>query len=489
MTINHNDVKNLSEVTWKILRAATFNFTPPFTLHLEDGQLFKAEKIARLLPGKRMVVFGEWQGKSVVAKLFFDPKQARHHIEKELAGIKTLQESRIPTPALYYQGMSKDEHVQVLIFEKIEEADELENVWRHRINNEILLPILKSVIVEIATQHVFGIVQHDLHLNNFLVTEKVIYTLDGGQIETLGYLLPKKESLNSLALFLSQLGMGVEKIQEKLFRHYMKSRGWQLKKNDMVDIFHHIRRWQVLRWKKYKKKIFRESSRFRRLKSWFKSGMLDRQLVSSTLMQLLEKPDSLFQLPGTIMLKAGRSSTVAKIHIDGRDFVIKRYNMKSTWHRLRRCLRLTRSAKSWRLAHKMNLFGIATAIPMAYIESRFLGLRGNSYLIMDYIEGEDIASYFTKQYTNPQAVTMMVANVVRLLQGMRNLGLSHGDLKSTNIIINSKNQPVFIDLDGAVEHASIAGLQKAWVKEIKRFLRNFDDMPIVREQFKVQLKG
>ncbi len=481
-------MENPAVLTWKELHAATFAFAEPFILYLEDGQLINVEKIARLMPGKRMVVFGEWQGKSVVAKLFFDPAHAKRHADKDLAGMKTLEENRIPAPVLYYAGTSHDKRVQVLIFEEIKEADNLDDIWRHRMDEASVLPVLQSVIVELATQHVFGIIQHDLHLQNFLVTEKVIYTLDGGQIETRNCLLSKKQSMENLALFLSQLGVGVEKCQENLLQHYAKARGWVLKKDDMVDIFIQVKHVQQQRWQKYEKKIGRESSRFTRLRRWGAAGMANRHLATPELMQLLQQPETLFQQPGVKMLKAGRSSTVAKIHVEGRDLVVKRYNMKSIWHWLRRCLRPTRAANSWRLAHKMDLFGIKTAMPVAYIESRYFGLRGSSYYISEYVPGEDIVSYFSKHFMQPHAVSSMVMKMVQLLRGMHKLELSHGDLKATNILINTDKQPVFIDLDGTVEHASLSGLRNAWAKEIKRFLRNFDDMPTVQKRFAVELK-
>ena len=489
VTIKRNDIEASAGISWRELHEATFSFAAPFTFYLDNGQRIEAREVVRIMPGKRMVVFGEWQGKSIVAKLFFDPQDARRHAERDLVGIKVLQDNRIPTPALYQQGQSLDKRVQILIFEFIDPADNLHDLCRHRIDDDSVLNLFQAVMVELATQHVFGILQHDVHLQNFLVTDKVIYSLDGGQIETLSYLLPKKKSMDNLALFLSQLGVGAEKLQEKLFRHYAKVRGWLMKKDDLVDLFLQIKQWRLHRWDRFEKKIFRDSTQFKLIKGWRQAGMADRTLASPELISALRQPDELFIQPLANVLKNGRSSTVVKASVAGRELVVKRYNMKSLLHWLRRCLRPTRAARSWRLAHKLNLFGVATAAPVAFVEARFFGLRGKSYYISEYISSENLLQYFSRHANDQAAVEMMVRRVVRLLRGLRKLDMSHGDLKAANIMINAAGQPVLIDLDGAVEHTSASGLRKAWLAEIKRFLRNFDEMPSLRARFEAELKS
>lgn len=487
--MNHDARDEIPILTWKELHSATFTFTAPFKLMLDNGELLHAERIARLMPGKRMVVFGVWQGKTIVAKLFFDPANAKRHTEADLNGIHLLQENKIPTPAIYYHGLSDDKRVQVIIFEEIRAAENVEDLWRTRTNDKSMALLLEQVVVEIATQHVFGIEQHDLHLRNFLVTEKVVYTLDGGQIQKSDMMLTKKVSMENLALFLSQLGVGSEKLQEHLFRFYAKSRGWLLKKHDLIDMFILIKKWRQVRWQKYEKKIVRESSQFTRLRGWRGAGMADRFQMTPDLESLLKTPEKLFQLPNIKMLKKGRSSTVIKLNIDGRFVVVKRYNIKSFFHWLRRCIRPTRAACSWRLAHKMNLFGVATPTPIAYIENRFFGLRGTSYYIADFVSGDDIGIYLSRYFMQQDKIDAMVKRMVRLLRALRKLDISHGDLKATNILVNEQEQPVLLDLDGTVEHFSLSSLRKAWVGEIKRFLRNFNDMPTIRKQFEEAIHG
>lgn len=474
-------------ISFEELHAATLTFNSPFFLYLEDGEVFAATEIIRHIPKRRLVAFGSWQGKQVVAKIFFDAQHAKRHFEKEKRGIKTLQQHKIPTPALYYEGLSKDKRIYILIFERILGSYNLHTLWTSRVDIHDCLPILQAIMIELATQHVFGVLQLDLHLKNFLLTEKTIYTLDGEQISCLPQLMPKKTSMNHLALFLSQLGVGVDEVQENLFRYYAKARGWILKKEDILELFFLIKKWNDKRWARYERKIFRESSDFTPIQHGELTGMLLRSAAQPELLAFLKSPDLIFDHKDATLLKAGRSATMIKVTLDERELVIKRYNMKNIWHHLRRSLRTTRARNVWRLAHKLNLFDIHTIKPIAFLEKKYFGLNGKSYLVAEYIAGQHAGKYFSQKDFSPEKLSKMVKSILGLLKGVAKLEITHGDLKITNLIIDERERPVLIDLDGASEHATLTSLKTAWQKEIKRLLDNFHDQPEIQKSFRLYL--
>jgi tRNA A-37 threonylcarbamoyl transferase component Bud32 len=487
VTTSVNNVEDTVTVTWKDLCAAKFAYDKQFCLRMSDNQVFNSEQVVRVIPRRRMVAFGVWQGKQVVAKLFYDNKNARRHMEKDIAGIQSLQKNKIPTPELLYEGATADKRVYILIFERIFDSRNLEDLWREKRCMDDVLSILKSVVIEIATQHVLGLMQHDLHLKNFLLTDKTIYTLDGAQIESFPNMLSKSVSMNNLALFLSQLGIDAEGYHEILFRHYADARGWSLKPEDTVDLLLMIRKWNDHRWGKFIKKIFRNCTDFVRIRNWQWYGMYNRAYESPEFLDFMANPDSAFSHPSAHLLKAGRSSTVVKVTLGQRDLVVKRYNMKNGWHRLRRCLRSTRALSSWRLAQKLCLFDIPTARPVAFIEKRVLGLRGKSYYVTEYVSGEHAGDFFKHNNMMEDTIMDMVKRISLLLKSVAKLEITHGDLKITNILIDAHKQPVLIDLDGAAEHLSLTGLRKAWRKEIERFLDNFRSNPNVKRKFEAEL--
>src|SRR3990167_9125560 len=366
------------ETSWDDLSHADYQFATPFLLELEEGE-FIAEKVVRLLPGRRMVAFGTWRGVPVVAKIFYDRKHAGRHRATDASGVRAMANNKIPTPVMHYDGNGRDKRIQVLIFERLQKAKDLEIIWQERESNESVLPLLQAVMIELATQHVLGVQQKDMHLGNFLIENKIIYTLDGAQVEQHDELLSKEVSMENLALFLSQLGVGIEGLQENLFLYYAKARSWLLKPQDSVNLQLLIKKHHESRWKRFEKKIFRHSSDFVAVKRLTKRGMAKREFSGKEFHSFLQFPDVVFSHSDTVLLKNGRSATVIRATLDGHDLVIKRYNMKNIRHRLRRALRMTRAQKSWRLAQKLCLFYVNTAAPVAYLETNICGVRGTSY--------------------------------------------------------------------------------------------------------------
>lgn len=483
VTIPNEDVSAVSPgfKGWHELHAAKFTFDEAFRLALDDGQHLTAHKVLRVMPKKRMVVFATWAGRPVVAKLFFDAQHARRHMEKEQNGAQILAMNKIPSPALYYSGVSEDRRVYVLIYRRIYDAQSLEDAWREggRESN-----VLELALKELATQHVQGVNQRDLHFRNFLLLEEnTIYTLDGGQVDSYPRILPRSPSINSVGLFLSQLGVGHEEYQDQLFRFYASLRGWIMKPEDFTELRLAIKEWNTVRWQNFEKKIFRNSTDFCLISDKQMGGVYDRRYAGIEFLSFLKDPDAVFHQPGVQVLKNGNSSTVIKVTLDHRELVVKRYNMKNVWHRLRRCLRTTRAAKSWRLAQKLNLFGVPTARPVAFLERKTAGLRSQSYYISEYVSGEHAGEYFNSHRREHDRRNAMAEKIALMLKNLQKLDLSHGDLKQTNILVDDTGQPVFIDLDGAREHMSLVSLRSAWQKEIKRFLLNFQEQPDLREKF------
>ncbi len=482
---NHTNSSNSLEILgWHELHAAKFTFDHPFRLNLDDGQVIDAHKVVRVMPRKRMVVFGSWGGRPVVAKLFYDPHKAKRQMESDMIGMSTLGMNKIPAPHIYHTGVSEDRRVYVLVYERIADAVSFQEIWQKKENTDAVQTLMQSALIELATQHVLGVQQGDLHFKNFLLQGEVIYTLDGGQVTSQDEILSKEDSMDSISLFLAQMGAGLEKYQEELFLYYAQSRGWIIRPADIYGLFSLIKMWNTKRWAQFKRKIFRESTDFNVVRGKHLYGMMERSYGGMEFMTFLKNPDAIFHHPTAMVLKDGRSATVVKVTLDQRDLVVKRYNMKDAWHQLRRCTRATRAAKSWELAHKLSLFGIPTARPVAYLERKVMGFRGQSYFVSEYVSGGHAGEYFARVRGDEAKIKTMAEKIVALLTNLKKLQVTHGDLKITNILVNGKEQPVLIDLDGAVEHTSLSTLKRAWIKEIERFLQNFQQLPTLQQLFK-----
>jgi serine/threonine-protein kinase RIO1 len=281
---------------------------------------------------------------------------------------------------------------------------------------------------------------------------------------------------------LAQLGVGHNTLQQGLFELYTHSRGWIIKKADIQFFQKCMEQRNRERYNRYQKKIFRNCSAFKKVRHFTKSIMYDRQFEAKEFVELLQNPEKIFSARTTIFLKKGRSSTVAKIQVDNRTLVIKRYNIKNVWHALRRALRETRAVKSWRDAHHIFAAGIRTPKPIAFIENQCLGFRGKSYFIMEYVAGNDVGDYFDSHREDQKMIEQMANRLLELFNQLATLSLTHGDLKKTNILVD-KTWPVLIDMDAIAEHYSKWGLKSAFSNEIKRFMRNWEKEPALCNLF------
>lgn len=473
-------------LTWEDLFAADYSFNQEFELKIDNDAIFYAERVLRIVPSRRLVIYGNWKGQPAVAKLFFDKHQAQQRVEREMRGIAILQNNKIPTPAVLHHGIA-DERIEVLILEYISDAKNLECIWEESKNPETPPTELYNVMVELATHHVLGILQRDLHLGNFLVTDKRTLTVDGACIIEEKQLLPKKASITNVALLLSQLGIGYEVVQEKLFKHYAKSRGWLIKKTDIDELFSQIKKWNTIRWSAFSKKILRNSSTFTTFNKNNFHGIFNRYYLNEELLPILENPDRAFDHPTAVILKNGRSATVVKITINNRDLIVKRHNMKHIFHQIRRYVRTTRALKVWRLANKLNLFGIPVAKPVGFIEKRFLGLHSRSYYFSECIDGIALGDFVRKNRHDEARIATVAAKITTLLKNISKLKIAHGDLKETNILLTKNDEPILIDFDAAAEHSSVTRLKQAWKRDVNRLLRNFHNEPIVAKKFREAL--
>lgn len=475
----------VKELTGKQIKSAKRLLPVPFQLKLKDYSApLIIEKIVRIIPKKRFVAFGTFEGKAIVAKCFLESskKNKSNHATRDAAGVNILTTANIPTPALLIQTVDQSNRISILIFERIQDAYNLDWLWQQKSDNEELAPLMRAVTIELATQHVLGVIQKDLHLKNFLIANKKIYTLDGGSIEQFNEPYPKKESLQHLALFFSQLGVGTDALQKELFDLYTQSRGWLNRPNEITFLQESIKKWRLERSARYMKKILRNCSSFSRIEKFTSLTLYDRDYASESFFELLKNPEAPFTNLNTEFLKKGRSSTVIKIKNGDRTFVIKRYNMKNILHWLRRMFRPSRASRSWQLAHTLTHAGIPTAKPIAFIEKHFFGLRHKSYFIMEYVDGKHIGDYFSRYRAEESAYSLMAKRVINLIDSLSELNLTHGDLKMTNIII-SQNRPVLIDLDGMQSHRTTGSLHRAIQKELKRFMENWKSLPTVGTLF------
>jgi tRNA A-37 threonylcarbamoyl transferase component Bud32 len=466
------------------LRNSGLRVDLPFCLSVDGtDELLTCEKLLNIISGKRAVFLGRWNNQRVVAKLFFQPLQINRHIRREASGIKALLKADVPTPDLLFFGKTKDKGVGVLLFKYIYPSRELGELWNTTENVKEKRNLTCKLMIILAKMHQAGIKHLDLHLNNFLVKDNTIYTIDGTPVkqDKKGRPLKIKDRLKNLALLFAQFKLSDYSLVCDLHKEYFEISGLKGTECLFEELELRIERWRRWRIKNYVKLNSKEYSELVCRKSFVRFMLCKRTYYTPEMTAFLDNPDRIINDANSIFLKKGNSSTVIKIRIDDHDLVVKRYNIKNFRHRLRRFLRPSRAAHSWQSAHRLLLLGIATPMPVAMLERRFGYFRGRAYFVYEYVDGPNSIDYFKDSVIDQK---MDIARrIVGIFKNLKIARISHHDMKGTNIIIKQQ-YPLLVDLDAMCMHISRRRFENAHLRDKNIFLGNWKTLPKIDEMFK-----
>ncbi|MDY6972153.1 MAG: lipopolysaccharide kinase InaA family protein [Thermodesulfobacteriota bacterium] len=442
----------------------------------------------RVLPGKRLVCLGEWNAHQVVAKFFLDASCAKRHSAREENGAKALKQANIKAPDLLFKGLLEPDNTPVLGFRQIFPVLDFAEVWLQSDSIAERGEYLCRVAAAIADQHEAGLKQNDPHPGNFLLAGEDIYTIDSDKIESRqsGKPLSQTKSLRNLGLFLAQFHPQFERLIPNALQAYAEKRLWSVDHGLCLRLLKEVRCQRNRRKTKYLKKIYRESSPFVCRKSWSRFMVCDRKFYEEGMIDFLINPDLVIE--ESRLLKRGNTSTVALACIDGKYLVIKRYNIKSAWHAIRRCFRPSRAWISWRNSHRLVFLGIRTAKPIAFVEKRWGPFRSKAYFVTEYVDGLDLRSLFHSDGQQKTDKETLARQFKELFQLLANASISHGDCKTTNFIA-ARDGLSILDLDAMREHRLKWRAYSALRGDLERLMQNWEDLPEVENTLRKELKG
>jgi tRNA A-37 threonylcarbamoyl transferase component Bud32 len=451
-------------------------------IHTGGGALLECREILRFLPQRRLVCLAEYEGHTVVAKLFIHSDKAETDYAKELAGYEYLYNAKVLTPKMLISGPLNNAGFYVL-YHYIEAAVILQkNI--SAVPDEHSIHSLQKLLAVIAQMHNAGIVQIDLHLNNFLLTDQQLFTIDCGDVVKLNHSSSRKTAqiYKNLADILSQLPIVYDRLINEFITVYQAGSHLQypLAKADLCQKMQQWRKWRI---KKYLKKSTRNCSEFIAEKTLRECRVYRREYVNVNWLRFYAQLDELVE--SSQRLKDGNTATVALADCEGRKLVIKRYNIKSFGHWLSRMWRPSRGWTSWQNAHQLKVLGIKTPRPIAVVEKRFGWLRHKAFYVSEYEPAADaLSAYYQKDEVSAQHLD----DFNDLFTAMVYARISHGDLKANNILLTEKGLSL-IDLDAMKFHRQQIDFEKAFERDCLRFLRNWRPESKVYQQFKMLLNN
>ncbi len=452
---------------------------------LDNGEEIVCLEVVRSLPGKRLVFLGEYAGAQVFVKLFLDTKRGRRHWQRELDGLNAFKLGDIPTADLLYAGQTADQGWPVIVLAKLTGVKSVSQVWNDA-DSKSREQILRRMTALLARHHQAGLWQTDLHLDNFLLCDQEIFSLDGAGVRLQDGAVDQTVGLQNLGLFVAQLTPEWETSVPDIYQIYAAERGWQNGPGSEL-LLRMVRQARAGRWKEYRNKLFRSCTAFVYEKRGNGLQVVAREYAGQQMDDLLNKPDASFPGAGQA-LKNGNTCTVWATKVNGHSLVIKRYNVKGFWHGLKLSLRTGRGELSWVNGHRLLFYGISTPRPIALLKTRNGFLRPTAYLVTEYMESYCAGEWFHDPTVAGEEKQLMADQIARMLQGLQQQAISHGDMKASNILI-SDGKAMLIDLDAMQQHSNVSRFNRAWARDIRRFLQNWDGDRELLELFTNSLKS
>ncbi len=452
----------------------------------QGGGTLEQLKAVRTLPGKRTAALARWRGQPVFVKIFQDPRRRRRHWQREIDGLQAMHEAGVLCPRILHAGAVASGNWPLLILERIEPAKSFLFAWQQSWNKRDRLFWLECLVDLVAQHHAAGLCQTDPHLENFLVAGDRLYTLDGAGVHRQEQPIDVAGSLDNLALVLAQLLPEHDRWVGAMAERYARSRAWAQAPRGQ-ELLVRVRSARAQRWREYRPKLLRECSEFAALHHPYGFQVVRRSLASGAMWRLLAAPDASFDDPQRA-LKLGNTCTLWRAEVEGRELAVKRYNVKSFWHGVKLSLRPSRADISWNNGNLLRFHGIPTPLPIALVKQRRGPWRTLSYYISQYLPGEDALRWFSSPVVPWEEKQRMAQSIADLLSQLQALGIAHGDLKASNILITG-NRPVLLDLDALRRYRSRRRFARAWERDRQRFRRNWSGEPELQRLFDSVLGG
>jgi tRNA A-37 threonylcarbamoyl transferase component Bud32 len=452
-------------------------------LHSANLGELDIDTILRLLPGKRLTALARWHGKRVVIKLFVDPHRWQHHWQEEMDGHTLLVEAHIATPKLLNSEQHNDEAWVIMVYDYITPAESGDRHWQSlkadtdATSTPWQHEFLRQLATTTAKLHSQHLIQWDNHLDNFLVRHDQLYVIDSGGIQH-SPKLPMERCLENLAQLIAQFPALTRTEVNVMRMAYHAALPEAAPRIDHARLAREVQRQRRIRLQNYMEKSQRDCTEVMITHPRTGHFMASRRHLSGPELQAWARtPHDVFETPDK--LKDGNSQTVLQATLDQRTVVIKRYNVKGLGHWIRRIGRKTRARNAWIAAHALHLVRIATPQPVALLEQALGPLHGPAFFVTEYCEGLTLDKALLEGQVD---INTLISEFQALCETMICHRISHGDFKATNFIVRN-NRLWLIDLDVVTLHRVDSVFVRNFEKDLRRFMRNWQDMPHVRERF------
>ncbi len=441
------------------------------------GHQCEVEAVTRLryLPSRRSVWEGRCCGKAVLLKVYDAHTKQQRDVNAEWQQANRLYSAGLGVATPLFLA-STDAGEILVVYEFIEngqilgkyildaDAEGRENAFRQLIRIH-------------AMQHEHGCYQSDDHLGNYLWSNGKLWILDAGSFVFSKAPLNTAARVDNMSCLSANIPLTFRSLYDEIL---VNEYSHELPMIDQL-IPVKIRR-RVLH---YYKKTRRACSDFECFnssgKKWIACSAIDSQLRQ----MLLSDPDQFFG-HGADMVKDGRTCSVVDVEVNGKSYILKRYNQKSLIYRMTHCFITPRALVSWSNGHILKLFGVATPKPIACLLLKSGLLLSKGYLVMEKITGKPLDQL--SHDVIKDSCNSIPSQFVSLCDQLDAMKAVHGDMKASNFIFDDTGVLQLIDLDSLVFHRSMNYYNQEQAKDLSRFMRNWANFPELVKLFRDRIE-
>ena len=198
--------------------------------------------------------------------------------------------------------------------------------------------------------------------------------------------------------------------------------------------------------------------------------------------------DQLMERGQILKCKPRDRSKVVRLALNGREYVVKRYNLLGWAHTTRHLVLRSRAMRCWLNALRLRDLGVLTPAPLAVYEQRYGPLRQRAFFVSEFIEGVTLGEEIRDNRACGQGLERLAEQFADLWQKLGRARIRQRDMHARNFIVARDSRLWMIDLDG-MRRPPFQGYpyEEKRAKDRARFFKNWRGMPEISEVFAARM--
>ncbi len=464
-----NQLESLSQDDVRHQRIFSIKVTVPVVGELECFQAY------RVIRRKRVVCRARSGDEDFLVKLFFSRRKAKKHWRRSDRGCRLFIERSLLAPKIHFSDFVSRYGIYVMVFDYIPPSVNLSRMRKQRKISQQAFSFFSGFIKTLALQHQAGIVQGDAHINNFLISNDQIYSLDGDMVKAFSAEVPRTPSIRNLVAFYSNLPVACDRYATECGRVYYEQRGWPFDDVEQRSLLKQIQKRRNQLLDRFMSKIYRTRDPFekvRRKRFWSVFDKRNLGLKPAAIADYFQRTDINDDLeinhPSAQLMEVLPESKIPlKLKISN----------ERVWRANRRTNGLIRRYHN---ANMINWLEINTCRP-AVLLKKYTGSYHCQVVLLEYVpDGIGADQFFLADDQPPMAQKKVARDIGEYFFKLKRSGILANDVYLEDFRIT--DQDLLLMTPEKLD-ASSASTDAYWKSRIEDFLGNAEALKISTELF------